>query len=327
MLTARHSWTFTYCPFRYPASLSSLALAQLTGVYTGEFSPATQIRPSPSSSQLICVYTDELPRCSFAWLFVLRSPPLSDSLVSTSREFLQPTCLLSSSVFTLTSFFAVPPPLSRQFLVIFSRPLRCVAVSLTNPSEFSIRTLIRIFQPPAMHTFILNSHVIVSPNMSVLPPSVCLPALRSEDEDEALSSDHKFRIMSPDFPQLPFSLRHIFVDQCLVTLLLMSIFTFAHSPVSTPGSAFLSLSAVYCRQFHLSHCPWYTMGSVPRLIVRVSPLTVLNTGESALLYWSCTGRSRHRVLHRGVVFAVALPESQQGRFFDRGFCRTSSGHH
>ena len=58
-----------------------------------------------------------------------------------------------------------------------------------------------------MHTFVLNGRVIVSPNMSVPPPAVCLPPLKSDDEDEALSSGHKFRVMSPDYPQLPFSLR------------------------------------------------------------------------------------------------------------------------
>ena len=59
-----------------------------------------------------------------------------------------------------------------------------------------------------MHTFVLNGRVIVSPNMLVPPPAVCLPPLKSDDEDEALSSGHKFRVMSLDYPQLPFSLRH-----------------------------------------------------------------------------------------------------------------------
>ena len=64
-------------------------------------------------------------------------------------------------------------------------------------------------QPLAMHTFILNGHVIVSPNMSVPPSAVCLPTLKSDNEGEALSSGHKFYIMSLDYPQLPFSLCHI----------------------------------------------------------------------------------------------------------------------
>ena len=59
-----------------------------------------------------------------------------------------------------------------------------------------------------MYTFILNGRVIISPNMSVPPPAVCLPPLKLGDEDEALSSGHKFRGMSPDYPQLPFSLCH-----------------------------------------------------------------------------------------------------------------------
>ena len=64
-------------------------------------------------------------------------------------------------------------------------------------------------QSLAMHTFILNGHVIISPKMLVPPPAVCLPALKSDDEGEALSSSHKFRVMSLDYPQLPFSLCHI----------------------------------------------------------------------------------------------------------------------
>ena len=44
--------------------------------------------------------------------------------------------------------------------------------------------------------------------MSVPPPAVCLPGLKSEDENEALFSRHKFRVMSLHYPQLPFSLRH-----------------------------------------------------------------------------------------------------------------------
>ena len=60
-----------------------------------------------------------------------------------------------------------------------------------------------------MHTFILNGCVIVSSNILVPPPAVCLPPLKSDDEDEALSSGHKFHVMSPDYPQLPFFLRRI----------------------------------------------------------------------------------------------------------------------
>lgn len=60
-----------------------------------------------------------------------------------------------------------------------------------------------------MHTFILNGHIIVSPNMSVPPPSVCLPLLKTEDTDEALFSGHKFCVMSSDYPQLLFFLHNL----------------------------------------------------------------------------------------------------------------------
>ncbi|KAH0825659.1 hypothetical protein J3R83DRAFT_11747 [Lanmaoa asiatica] len=60
-----------------------------------------------------------------------------------------------------------------------------------------------------MQTFILNGRVIVSPNMSIPPPAVCRPPIKGEDEDEALSYGHLFCAMSPDYPQLPFSLPHL----------------------------------------------------------------------------------------------------------------------
>jgi len=58
----------------------------------------------------------------------------------------------------------------------------------------------------AMHTFIQDGHVFISPNMSIPSPAIIESAIK--EESDALDNAHKFCVMSPNYPQLPFTLRY-----------------------------------------------------------------------------------------------------------------------
>jgi hypothetical protein len=101
---------------------------------------------------------------------------LTSFLTASSPSFHQSLFLhpLLIGVYT-DKFWHYSPTLVSPILDHLLCPLCCGTVSVLSWTPNPDANMPS--QPLAMHVFILNGHAIVSPNKSVPPPAICLPAL------------------------------------------------------------------------------------------------------------------------------------------------------